>query len=147
VQDIEIRLPPACCDEAEPGDQQKQRNEDDGGRRIHDATLPQGTSSMSPGPARDLAFDQIDDKDEQGADENPGQLIPIEEGDVAKRGLHPVVGGHRDHRDERNEKKQARQVAPPAPLWRLVLHGASSPARLLIAAGNFLKAWEERDCV
>src|SRR5215813_15262442 len=100
---------------------------------------------MRSSAPRKPAFDKIDDEDEQGADKNPGELVPIKERDVAEHGLDPVVGRHQNHRDQGHEEKQARQIAPPTSLRRLVLHGAaSSLPRLVLAAASLLKAWRER---
>src|SRR5215831_16443772 len=54
---------------------------------------------------------EIDDRRQDGADDHPGELVPVEERNARQRGLELVVERRPEDRDELDEEEQV----PPAP--------------------------------
>ena len=54
---------------------------------------------------------EVDDRGQDGADDHPGELVPIEEWHADKDRLSPVVEWRPQHRDELDNEEQV----PPAP--------------------------------
>src|SRR5262249_25354478 len=61
--------------------------------------------------SRSVLRGEIDDRGQNGADDHPGELVPVEEGDAGEGGLEPVVERRPQDRDELDEEEQV----PPAP--------------------------------
>src|SRR6185312_10922462 len=95
VQHVQVAAAPVCRDESEPGDEAEQDDEDDEG----------GPVDHVRSPARSV-LEAIDDADDGGTDQDPKELVPIEERDARPVWLGAVVPRHPKHGDERDDQQQ-----------------------------------------
>jgi hypothetical protein len=100
----------------------------------------------APGGAR---LDQVDDEHDGRADEDPGELIPMEEGNACEPRLDPVIGRHPHDRGEGNNEKQPRPMTQPAAMRLFCCHDAIPPGQSLAFnwGRTLLKALAARDGV
>src|SRR5262249_5983982 len=68
-----------------------------------------------------------DDEHDGRADEDPGELIPMEEGNACEPRLDPVIGRHPHDRGEGNNEKQPRPMTQPAAMLLFSCHDAIPP--------------------
>jgi hypothetical protein len=128
VQQVEIAPPPPRGSEAQPGYEGEQRDENDEGSPIHlrHGILRKVPSRPRAPPARCFGWSlvlgrKVNYCGQDGAEDDPEQLVPIEERQTDQRRFDPVVERRPENRDELNKKEQV-PPAPSAALARLLVH-------------------------
>src|SRR5690606_29819364 len=111
---------------------------------------------LGPCPAADAPLEQIDDGDDDRAGDDGGELVPVEEGNAAERGLQAVIERHVDHEQEGDDEQEARPIARQALRcsfpghWRIPSPLPRTGATLLKAAGKrdglFLGCQQAKAC-